>query len=94
MAKKESEISVESKLQTLYQLQATLSAIDEKRALRILKGNAGEDVSPIKKHGVAALVKAIQSSDCLWGSITKYYGERVEVSCGHCTQCRRKNNIA
>ena len=67
---------------------------DEKRALRILKGNAGEDVSPIKKHGVAALVKAIQSSDCLWGSITKYYGERMEVSCGHCTQCRRKNNIA
>ena len=34
MAKKESEISVESKPQTLYQLQATLSAIDEKRALR------------------------------------------------------------
>ena len=34
MAKKESEISVESKLQTLYQLQATRSAIDEKRALR------------------------------------------------------------
>ena len=34
MAKKESEISVESKLQTLYQLQATLSAIDKKRALR------------------------------------------------------------
>lgn len=34
MAKKESEISVESKLQTLYQLQTTLSAIDEKRALR------------------------------------------------------------
>ena len=34
MAKKESEISVESKLQTLYQHQATLSAIDEKRALR------------------------------------------------------------
>ena len=34
MAKKETEISVESKLQTLYQLQTTLSAIDEKRALR------------------------------------------------------------
>lgn len=34
MAKKESEISVEGKLQTLYQLQTTLSAIDEKRALR------------------------------------------------------------
>ena len=34
MAKKESEISVESTLQTLYQLQTTLSAIDEKRALR------------------------------------------------------------
>ena len=34
MAQKESEISVESKLQTLYQLQTTLSAIDEKRALR------------------------------------------------------------
>ena len=34
MAKKESEISVESKLQTLYQFQTTLSAIDEKRALR------------------------------------------------------------
>ena len=34
MAKKESEISVEDKLKTLYQLQTTLSAIDEKRALR------------------------------------------------------------
>ena len=34
MAKKESEISVEEKLKTLYQLQTTLSAIDEKRALR------------------------------------------------------------
>ena len=34
MAKKESEISVEEKLSTLYQLQTTLSAIDEKRALR------------------------------------------------------------
>ena len=67
---------------------------DEKRALRILKGNAGEHVSPIKKHGVTALVKAIQSSDCLWASIARYYGERVEVSCGHCTQCRRKKNIA
>lgn len=67
---------------------------DEKRALRILKGNAGEDVSPIKKHGITALVKAIQSSNCLWDSIAKYYGERVEVSCGHCTQCRRKKNIA
>lgn len=67
---------------------------DEKRALRILKGNAGENVSPIKKHGVTALVKAIRSPDCLWDSIAKYYGERVEVSCGHCTQCRRKKNIA
>ena len=34
MAKKESEISVEEKLSTLYQLQTTLSSIDEKRALR------------------------------------------------------------
>lgn len=35
MAKKEStELSVEEKLKTLYQLQTTLSAIDEKRALR------------------------------------------------------------
>lgn len=34
MAKKESEISVEEKLSTLYQLQTTLSAIDEKRVLR------------------------------------------------------------
>lgn len=67
---------------------------DEKRALRILKGNAGEAVSPIKKHGITALVKAIQSPDCLWGSIAKYYGERVKISCGHCTQCRRKKNIA
>lgn len=67
---------------------------DEKRALRILKGNAGEAVSPIKKHGITALVKAIQSSNCLWDSIAKYYGERVEASCGHCTQCRRKKNIA
>lgn len=67
---------------------------DEKRALRILKGNAGEDVSPIKKHGIASLVRAIQSPDCLWGSIVKYYGERADISCGHCTQCRRKKNIA
>lgn len=55
---------------------------DEKRALRILKGNAGEDVSPIKKHGIASLVRAIQSPDCLWGSIVKYYGERADISCG------------
>ena len=35
MAKKEpTELSVEEKLKTLYQLQTTLSAIDEKRALR------------------------------------------------------------
>ena len=34
MAKKETEISVEEKLKNLYQLQTTLSAIDEKRALR------------------------------------------------------------
>lgn len=35
MAKKDvTEMSVEEKLQTLYQLQTTLSAIDEKRALR------------------------------------------------------------
>ena len=35
MAKKEiTELSVEEKLKALYQLQTTLSAIDEKRALR------------------------------------------------------------
>ena len=34
MAKKETEISVEDKLKNLYELQVTLSAIDEKRALR------------------------------------------------------------
>lgn len=34
MAKKIKEMSVEDKLKALYQLQATLSAIDEKRALR------------------------------------------------------------
>ena len=34
MAKKETELSVEEKLKNLYQLQTTLSAIDEKRALR------------------------------------------------------------
>ena len=34
MAKKKPEISVEERLNTLYQLQTTLSAIDEKRALR------------------------------------------------------------
>ena len=34
MAKKLKEMSVEEKLKTLYQLQATLSGIDEKRALR------------------------------------------------------------
>ena len=35
MAKKDvAEMSVEQKLKTLYQLQTTLSAIDEKRALR------------------------------------------------------------
>ncbi len=34
MAKKETEISVEEKLKNLYELQTTLSSIDEKRALR------------------------------------------------------------
>ena len=35
MAKKEpTELTVEEKLKTLYQLQVTLSGIDEKRALR------------------------------------------------------------
>ena len=34
MAKKETENLVEEKLKNLYQLQTTLSAIDEKRALR------------------------------------------------------------
>ena len=35
MAKKDpTDLSVEDKLKTLYQLQTTLSAIDEKRALR------------------------------------------------------------
>ena len=35
MAKKDpTEMSVEDKLKTLFQLQTTLSAIDEKRALR------------------------------------------------------------
>ena len=34
MAKKEKELSVEEKLKVLYQLQTTLSAIDDKRALR------------------------------------------------------------
>lgn len=35
MAKKDpTDLSVEEKLRTLYQLQTTLSAIDEKRALR------------------------------------------------------------
>ncbi|WP_294615528.1 hypothetical protein, partial [uncultured Bacteroides sp.] len=43
---------------------------------------------------VTALVKAIQSPDCLWGSIAKYYGEQMKIPCGHCTQCRRKKNIA
>ena len=33
MAKKETENLVEEKLKNLYQLQTTLSAIDEKRAL-------------------------------------------------------------
>ena len=35
MAKKDSmELSVEEKLKTLYQLQTTLSEVDEKKALR------------------------------------------------------------
>ena len=35
MAKKDpTDLSVEEKLKTLYQLQTTLSSIDEKRALR------------------------------------------------------------
>ena len=34
MAKKEQELSVEEKLKTLFQLQTSLSAIDEKKALR------------------------------------------------------------
>ena len=36
MAKKDpTDLSVEEKLKTLYQLQTTLSAIDEKRLLRV-----------------------------------------------------------
>ena len=34
MAKKEQELSVEEKMKTLFQLQTSLSAIDEKKALR------------------------------------------------------------
>ena len=67
---------------------------DKESALRILKGASGESVFFPRKYEVGALVKAIQSPDCLWSSIFKYYGERAEISCGHCTQCQRKKYIA
>lgn len=67
---------------------------DKESALRILKGASGESVFFPRKYEVGALVKAIQSPDCLWSSISKYYGERAEISCGHCTQCQRKKYIA
>lgn len=65
---------------------------DEQRTLRILADTDGKGVSPAKKHEIAALVDAIQSSNCLWASICRYYGERAEITCGHCTQCRRRKH--
>lgn len=65
---------------------------DEQRTLRILADTDGKGVSPAKKHEIAALVDAIQSPNCLWASICRYYGERAEITCGHCTQCRRRKH--
>ena len=66
---------------------------DEQRALRILADATG-GVSSAKRHEVAALVDAIRSPDCLWSSICRYYGERTETTCGHCTHCRRRKHTA
>ena len=65
---------------------------DEQRTLRILADTDGKGVSPAKKHEIAALVDAIQSPNCLWASICRYYGERAEITCGHCTQCWRRKH--
>lgn len=66
---------------------------DEQRALRILADAAG-DVSSAKKHEVAALVDTIRSPDCLWSSISQYYGEKRKMACGHCTHCRHRKHAA
>ncbi len=60
MAKKESaELTVEEKLKTLYQLQTTLSAIDEKRALR---GELPLEVQDLEDEiaGLATRIENIQ----------------------------------
>ena len=83
-----------SKKQTHHMAATSASGLGADTPNSRLVIHAGEAVSPIKKHGITALVKAIRSPDCLWDSIAKYYGERVKISCRHCTQCRRKKNIA
>ena len=80
MAKKEAkELSVEQKLQTLYELQTTLTAIDEKRALR---GELPLEVRDLEDEiagldtrieKIAAEIKEIQSA------ITQKKGEVQEA---------------
>ena len=80
MAKKDpTDLSVEEKLKTLYQLQAALSAIDEKRALR---GELPLEVQDLEDEiaGLTTRVEKIQNEIAEFQrAITQKKGEIVEA---------------
>ena len=42
-----------------------------------------------RMENLGSLIAAIKSDDCLWKSISAYYGQ-VQGDCGHCDHCRRR----
>ena len=80
MAKKDpTDLTVEEKLKTLYQLQAALSAIDEKRALR---GELPLEVQDLEDEiaGLTTRVEKIQNEISEFQrAITQKKGEIVEA---------------
>ena len=97
MAKKDSiDMPVEERLKTLYQLQATLSAIDEKRALR---GELPLEVQDLEDEieGLSTRIEKIQNDINEYErAVTQKKGEietakaRTTVSM---TLCRRRLSI-
>ncbi len=61
---------------------------DIKRNLGILYSNDKKEYEE-KQDNLYALEKAIKSDECLWRSISAFYGQEQD-DCGHCDQCRRK----
>ena len=80
MAKKDpNELSVEERLKTLYQMQAALSAIDEKRALR---GELPLEVQDLEDEieGLSTRIENIQRDiDEFQKAVTMKKGEIVEA---------------